>query len=367
MVEFIIIFLVCYVWHALGVTVGYHRLLSHRAFACPKAVEYFWVLAGYLSFEGSPIWWSTIHRAHHRHVDTPLDPHSPKHVGIREAHVGWLTHEAYPAHINPETQAKDLIKDPIYRFLEQGGVWMRAHALAMTLCIAFRVVLLLCFGWVPALASLLAALLVLQIPLLLNVFCHIPKLGYKNYATDDDSVNIWWVALFSMGEGWHNNHHASPGSAKTGMAPWEFDMSWQTIKLMRALGLVTRANVCTHEQLIRQAESHALKASSQKRPSLTLAEQLPTIAVSVNQSETIETPIAAPSAPNTTPEKVAILTPNNVHMLPNALSNAVPIKQPGTPVSLPLPPSKLVSVPVSLAATRRDRKLVSTASYRMSR
>ncbi len=242
MLEFIVLFLVLYVWHALGVTIGYHRLLSHRSFECSKPVEYFWVLGGYLAFEGSPIWWSTIHRAHHRHVDTPLDPHSPRY-GLKNAHVGWLTHEVYPDHINPQQQAKDLLKDPFYRFLEQGGKWHRAHALALSLNLLLRVVLFLCFGWGVALASLLAAVMVLQIPLMLNVVCHIPKLGYKNFANNDDSVNVWWVAILSMGEGWHNNHHVYPGSAKTGMAPWEIDVSWLIISLMKKLKMAWRVNV----------------------------------------------------------------------------------------------------------------------------
>jgi len=264
MVEFITIFLICYLWHALGVTVGYHRLLSHRSFSCPKAVEYFFVVAGYLAFEGSPIWWATIHRAHHRHVDTPLDPHAPRY-GFHNAHLGWLTHRGYPDHIDPYAQAKDLVKDPFYRFLEQDGNWHRAHCVAFMSGILFRVVILLCFGWVAALASLLASFAVWQIPLMLNVVCHLPKWGYKTYATTDDSVNVWWVALLAMGEGWHNNHHASPGSAKTGMLPWEFDASWLAICLLKKLNLVSRVNVVTPEQL------HRAALTRQKRDYLTLA------------------------------------------------------------------------------------------------
>jgi fatty-acid desaturase len=116
--EFLGLFVAFYIWHAMGITVGYHRLLSHRTFSCSKPVEYFWVLAGFLAFEGSPIWWSTMHRAHHRHVDTPLDPHSPR-WGLNNAHVGWLTLKEYPAHIDPKTQSKDLMSDPVYRFLER--------------------------------------------------------------------------------------------------------------------------------------------------------------------------------------------------------------------------------------------------------
>lgn len=242
MLEFFVLFGIFYIWHALGVTIGYHRLISHRSFACPKFIEYFFVLGGYLAMEGSPIWWATIHRAHHRYSDTPFDPHSPRN-GLKNAHMGWLTKPTYPPHISPEIQGKDLIKDPIYRFLEQNGDWTRAHTCVFVISILFRLIILICFGWVPALASMLAGLAVLQIPLMLNVVCHIPKLGYKNYTTTDDSVNVWWVALLAMGEGWHNNHHCMPGSAKTGMRWWELDVSWLTIRFLRSLGLVYRVNI----------------------------------------------------------------------------------------------------------------------------
>lgn len=249
MFEFLGLYLLFYVWHGMGVTVGYHRLLSHRSFSCLKAVEYFWVAGGYLAFEGSPIWWATIHRAHHRYDDTPRDPHSPRY-GLFNAHIGWLMHRGYQDYMDPEEHAKDLVSDPVYRFLEQGGNWHRAHILAFALGVAFRLGILLCFGWIPALASLLAGFAVLQIPLMLNVVCHIPKLGYKTYAVNDDSVNVWWVSLLAFGEGWHNNHHASAGSARTGMKPFEIDPSWLTIVAMKKLGLVQRVNVVTHDRLI---------------------------------------------------------------------------------------------------------------------
>lgn len=252
MLSFAIAFVAFYIWHALGVTVGYHRLISHRSFSCPKFVEYFWVMAGYLAFEGSPIWWATIHRAHHKYTDTELDPHSPRY-GLQQAHNGWIKRRNYQSHIDPNTQAKDLVDDPLYKFLDRGGDWSKAHKTAAFIGILFRVVLLALFGWQIALASILAGFAVLQIPLMLNVVCHIPKLGYKTYATHDDSVNVWWVGILAMGEGWHNNHHASPGSAKTGMRFFEFDLSWLTIILMKNIGLVSRINEATHEQLLRLA------------------------------------------------------------------------------------------------------------------
>ncbi len=255
---FITVFIVSYTWHAMGITIGYHRLLTHRSFSCSKAVEYFWVLPAYLAFEGSPIWWVTIHRSHHRYEDTELDPHSPGH-GLAHAYYGWMFAPTYSYPVDPGSQSKDLLSDPIYRFLEQGGNWQKAHLLTFVIGFAFRLLILVCFGWVPALASLLAGAAALQIPLILNVICHIPKLGYKTYYTNDDSVNVWWIGLLAFGEGWHNNHHASPGSARTGMKWRELDLSWLAIKFMKKIGLVSRVNEVTEEQHIRLEESRKLE------------------------------------------------------------------------------------------------------------
>ena len=176
---------------------------------------------------------------HHRYTDEALDPHSPEMDGWKYAYYGWIKEPGYPAHINPTTQSKDLTKDPLYKWLEQNGDWRRAHRLCWELSIVFRMALVLSFGWVVALASLTAALVVQHIPLLLNVICHIPKLGYKNFRTTDSSVNVWWVALLTAGEGWHNNHHAFPGSARSGLRRFEIDPSWLTLRLMKLIGLIT--------------------------------------------------------------------------------------------------------------------------------
>jgi fatty-acid desaturase len=239
---FIAAFFLFYAWHMVGITVGYHRLLSHRSFRCPKWIEYFWVLGGYSASQGSPIWWATMHRAHHRYNDSALDPHSPRLRGWKYAYYGWIKEPGYPEYIDPTLQCKDLTKDPLYNWLEQGGDWRKAHRLCYKLGIAFRILLLLSFGWVVALADVLAASVAQHIPLLLNVVCHMPKLGYKNYLTPDASVNVWWVAVLTAGEGWHNNHHAFPGSARSGLRKFEIDLSWQTLRLMKFMGLVSWMN-----------------------------------------------------------------------------------------------------------------------------
>jgi len=238
-VTFIATFALFYSWHMMGITIGYHRLLSHRSFRCAKLVEYFWILGGYFAFQGSPIWWATMHRAHHHHTDSSLDPHSPRLRGWKYAYYGWIKEPGYPKHIDPTTQSKDLAKDPLYKWLEQNGNWRKAHKLCFNLGLLFRLALLLCFGWVVALSSLCAGLVVQHIPLLLNVICHMQKLGYRNYMTPDGSVNIWWVALLTAGEGWHNNHHAFPGSARSGFRPFEIDLSWLMICLMKLIGMIS--------------------------------------------------------------------------------------------------------------------------------
>lgn len=240
------VFFLFYVWHTLGVTIGLHRLLSHRAFRCPKAVEYFWVLGAYLAFQASPIWWATMHRAHHKHVETPLDPHSPR-FGIFRAYTFYAHfggNAVYPEHIDPSAQSPDLMKDPVYRWLErtESRTWYGHYTINPVICITFRVLLFIFFGPTVALASVLAAVVAFNVPLIFNILSHIPMLGYKNFSTADDSVNIWWLALITMGDAWHNNHHAFPGCARAGLRPLEFDISWQVLKLLRSVGLASELN-----------------------------------------------------------------------------------------------------------------------------
>jgi fatty-acid desaturase len=242
MIEFALLFVAFYVYHMLGITVGYHRLLSHRSFDCPKWVEYFFVMGGYLGFQSSPIWWATIHRGHHRFVDTPLDPHSPRY-GAFNSFIGWAFKESYTETLNPQNQSKDLIQDKLYMFLEQGGDWRRMHLLNSFIGFSSRLLLLALFGWQVALASVAAGLAAQQMPFLLNFICHIPQLGYRNYKSQDDSVNVWWVAILTTGEGWHNNHHHTPGSAKSGLRWFEVDLAYMTIRALAAVGLVKRMNI----------------------------------------------------------------------------------------------------------------------------
>ncbi len=244
LVSCLVAFLCFYTVHMIGITVGYHRLLAHRSYTCPKFVEYILVMAGYLGFESSPMWWATLHRAHHRYTDTELDPHAPKY-GMYEAYIGWFLHKEYADYLKPEKLSRDMVNDPLYKFLDAGGDWHRAHLLNSFINFSLRGIMALIWGWEIAAASLAAALVVQQMPLLLNVVCHIPKAGYKNFNTADTSVNVGWVAFLTLGEGWHNNHHAFPGSARHGLTAAEIDPSWLIIRAMKALGLVGWMNEVT--------------------------------------------------------------------------------------------------------------------------
>ena len=263
MIEFILAFLISYVLHILGVAIGYHRLLAHRSYKCPKLVEYFWVSAGYLAFQSSPIWWATMHRAHHRYSDTELDPHADLH-GWRRSIYGWIFDESYPEHVNPEICGKDLISDPFYRFLDQGGKVQNAHLLNGFLCFMSRFVVLYFFGLCAALGSLAAGLMMQQVTLLFNKISHIRKFGYRNYDTTDDSVNIGWLSLLTFGEGLHNNHHASPGSATSALRQGEFDLSYHVIKTMKLLGLASWVNDGSRERL-KLAEARIMSSDMSAR------------------------------------------------------------------------------------------------------
>ena len=240
MVTFLLLFLVFFLWHGLGVTLGYHRLLAHRSFRCRAAFEYFLVIGAYLAFQGSPIWWAAIHRAHHRYSDTELDPHTPK-KGIAYAALGWLFDSSYLPKLNLAANSKDLVKNDFYRMLEPRGV-IHPNLLNLVVNIAYRVLLLALFGWTVFWANVAASYFVFAIPQVVNVVCHLPKLGYRNFPATDDSVNVWWCAIISLGDSWHANHHAFPGSSRHGVRQHEFDISWQVLRLAKFCGLVTELN-----------------------------------------------------------------------------------------------------------------------------
>lgn len=219
---------------SLGVGIGYHRLLTHRGYKTPKWLEYFLTLCATLSLEGGPIFWVATHRIHHQNSDKPGDPHSPRD-GTFWAHMGWiLTGEAM--HHDTTTLARyvpDLAKDKFH-------VWItKYHWVPLT---TLGIVLLAIGGW-PFLmwGIFLRTTVGLHCTWLVNSATHM--FGTRRFATRDDSRNSFWVALLTFGEGWHNNHHAHPTSARHGLKWWEIDLNWYGIQLLRMLGLARQIKV----------------------------------------------------------------------------------------------------------------------------
>lgn len=226
-----------FVTACLGVTLGYHRLLTHGSLVVPRPLKYFFSICGMLSAEGSPMQWVAIHRMHHVHSDEEHDPHSPKD-GFWWSHMLWFL--PYDTAEQNEAMyrrwAPDLYKDPVYRFFQRTfilfsvGLGVILYAVGESLYGLGVSWLLwgLCFRMVLAYHS----------TWFVNSATHM--WGYRNYSTTDQSRNLWWVAALSYGEGWHNNHHAHQRLAVHGHRWWEIDVTWNVIRLLRAVGLATK-------------------------------------------------------------------------------------------------------------------------------
>jgi stearoyl-CoA desaturase (delta-9 desaturase) len=218
----------------MGIGMGYHRLLTHRGYRVPKWLEYVLSICGTLALEGGPIFWVATHRVHHQLSDHEGDPHTPSDGGWW-AHVGWiLSGDA----LHHETAlmaryAPDLAKD---RF----QVWLsKYHYVPM---IVVGLALLAFGGWSCVMWGIfLRVTLGLHATWLVNSATHM--WGARRFSTRDESRNNWWVALLTGGEGWHNNHHAHPVSARHGLTWWEFDVNYYGIWVMEKLGLATNVKV----------------------------------------------------------------------------------------------------------------------------
>jgi stearoyl-CoA desaturase (delta-9 desaturase) len=208
----------------LGISMGYHRLLTHRSYNVPLLLEYFFAVCGTLTLEGGPISWVATHRIHHQNSDRPGDPHSPRD-GAWWAHAGWLLFgEANHSNTRKMSRyAPDLAKHRFYVWLNNYH-WVPMVVLGTVLyaIAGFQLVL-----W----GICLRVVFGLHTTWLVNSATHM--WGSRRFATHDDSRNNWWVAYLTFGEGWHNNHHAHPSSARHGLAWYEFDPSWIQIKMLK--------------------------------------------------------------------------------------------------------------------------------------
>ncbi|MFW6058748.1 MAG: acyl-CoA desaturase [Phycisphaeraceae bacterium] len=231
-----------------GINIGYHRLLAHRSFQTPRWVERAFVLLALCCMQDTPARWVANHRFHHKYSDTEPDPHSPL-VSFLWSHVGWLMFYNAETHNIAAYQkyVPDLVRDPFYFKLEKRPwilFWVYvAHAM---LFFAAGAVIgyVTTASWMAALQFGLSLLVwgvivrtvaVWHITWSVNSLTHL--LGYRNYETGEHSTNNWLVALLTVGEGWHNNHHHDPASASNQHRWWEFDISYYEIKLLEWLGL----------------------------------------------------------------------------------------------------------------------------------
>jgi sn-1 stearoyl-lipid 9-desaturase len=209
----------------LGITLGFHRLVSHRSFQAPKWLEYFLVFCGTLACEGSAIDWVGLHRLHHLNSDHEGDPHDSNN-GFWWSHIGWMLYDI-PARAQIERFTKDIHDDKVYRFLE---------TFMIPIQILLGAILYFLGGWPFVIWGIFVRLVVVfHCTWFVNSATH--KFGYQTYESNDYSKNCWWVALVTYGEGWHNNHHAFQYSARHGLQWWELDITWMTIRLLEFLGL----------------------------------------------------------------------------------------------------------------------------------
>jgi stearoyl-CoA desaturase (Delta-9 desaturase) len=233
-----------YLLTAIGITVGYHRLLTHRSFQTAKPLEYLFAVLGSMAVQGPVISWVADHRKHHAHTDRDGDPHSP-HVGhdggvggvlagLWHAHTGWLM--STQGRADWKRYAPDLYEDPGMRTISRRFVPLLLAGLALPALASYLV-----SGTVAGAATgllwggLVRIFFVHHVTWSVNSVCHF--LGSRRFDTDDRSTNVFWLALPSLGESWHHNHHAFPRSAVHGLKRWEMDPSALLIAAMEKVGL----------------------------------------------------------------------------------------------------------------------------------
>ncbi len=215
---------------SVGVTLCYHRLLAHRSFVVPKWLERVLAFIGALNIQGGPVFWVARHRRHHAHPDTDDDPHSSKR-GFWWSHMEWVLwdFEEFDAFEQYKKFAPDLARDPFYVFLDRYFVLLQ---------IPLGLVLFALGGWPFVIWGIFVRLVVVyHTTWFVNSATHF--WGYRNFDTKDDARNLWWVALLTYGEGWHNNHHANPRAARSGLLWWEIDPTYWLILLLKQLGLAS--------------------------------------------------------------------------------------------------------------------------------
>jgi len=272
------------VYGLLGITLCYHRILTHRGLTIPKWLEHGLAILGVCCLQDTPARWVAVHRLHHQHSDHQPDPHSPL-VNFFWAHMGWVLvrHREHSRLPFFEQYARDVLRDPFYLRLERNIAWFWVYWLH---ALAYFSVGLICgrlmggnwWAGVQFGASLLVwgvffrTVFVWHATWAVNSVTHV--FGYRNYETGDDSRNHWLVALVAYGEGWHNNHHADQRAAAHGHRWWEYDMTYAIIRLLEMLGLakdVVRPRAWRQKDATRVEPNAAIPAESEPEAVRSLA------------------------------------------------------------------------------------------------
>nr|WP_230474718.1 acyl-CoA desaturase [Dyella monticola] len=228
-----------YAIRMFALTGFYHRYFSHRTFRTSRTVQFVFALIGATCVQRGPLWWAAHHRHHHRHADTPLDPHSPGIRGFLWSHIGWfLTTRAFRT---DTSRVPDLAKYPELRWLDRYDTLVPI-ALASLL---FGLGTLLHHaaphlgtggGQMLVWGFFVSTVVLFHATVTINSLAH--RFGSRRFETRDDSRNNPWLALITFGEGWHNNHHFYPGSARQGFRWWEIDLTYYGLRSMAMMGLV---------------------------------------------------------------------------------------------------------------------------------
>lgn len=245
---------VLYLLRMFAITGGYHRYFSHRAYSTSRVFQFVLAFLAQTTAQKSVLWWAAKHRHHHLHSDTERDVHSPRHKGFVYSHAGWIFYRQH--------DATDLVKVSDFASYPE-LMWL--HKLEILPAIVLGAFCVLIAGWSGLVVGFLwSTVLLYHATFCINSLAHVR--GSKRYVTADDSRNNWLLALFTMGEGWHNNHHACQSSARQGFRWWEIDLTYYVLVVLSWLGVVWNLKAPS-EQLLRNEQrlgSRALRRTAEQ-------------------------------------------------------------------------------------------------------
>jgi stearoyl-CoA desaturase (delta-9 desaturase) len=224
-----------------GITGGFHRYFSHRSYKTSRLFQFILAVLGNMSAQKGAIWWAAHHRHHHKHSDTHEDLHSAELEGFYWSHIGWIMSDEYEK-FDPKT-VPDLLKYPELVWLDKYRYF--TPFLLAVFCYWYH-------GWIGLIWGFFISTVILyHTTFAINSLCHI--FGNRRYATNEASKNSWWLAILTMGEGWHNNHHHFPASCRQGFFWWEIDITYYIIRLLGFLGIVWDIKAPPKEMLLPEA------------------------------------------------------------------------------------------------------------------